>query len=138
MNIKIIIFTLLMSLLPMICAFSQSTYPKMTNDSLIIITPIQLKKTNLIFLEHAKLLTINTELNKQIDNYSKINQNYKQVDSLRTIQLNMCTQDIKSKNIQLLDLTSKINKQKKKGKIKNGIIISLAITTVLGILFGLK
>lgn len=110
----------------------------MTNDSLIIITPIQLKKTNLIFLEHAKLLTINTELNKQIDNYSKINQNYKQVDSLRTIQLNMCTQDIKLKNVQLLDLTSKINKQKKKSKIKNSIIISLAITTVLGILFGIK
>ena len=110
----------------------------MTNDSLIIITPIQLKKTNLIFLEHAKLLTINAELNKQIDNYSKINQNYKQVDSLRIIQLNMCTQDIKLKDVQLLDLTSKINKQKKKGKIKNGIMISLAITTALGILFGIK
>lgn len=36
-------------------SFSQTTFPNMTKDSLIVITPLQLKKTNLIFIEHAYL-----------------------------------------------------------------------------------
>lgn len=38
-----------------ISSSSQTTYPRMTKDSLIVITPLQLKKTNLIFVEHARM-----------------------------------------------------------------------------------
>lgn len=38
-----------------ISSFSQSTYPRITKDSLIVITPLQLKKTNLIFVEHSRM-----------------------------------------------------------------------------------
>ena len=35
-------------------SFSQTTYPKIVQDSLIVITPQQLKQTNLIFTQHDK------------------------------------------------------------------------------------
>lgn len=38
-----------------ISSSSQTTYPRMTKDSLIVITPLQLKKTNIIFVEHARM-----------------------------------------------------------------------------------
>ena len=34
---------------------SQNMYPKLVDDSLVVITPQQLKASNLIFLEHKKL-----------------------------------------------------------------------------------
>lgn len=57
------------------------------NDSVIGITPIQLKTTNLIFVEHEKLLKENSLLKIQLDNYIKDNQLLTQTDSIRTIQL---------------------------------------------------
>lgn len=57
------------------------------NDSVIGITPIQLKTTNLIFVEHKKLLKENSLLKIQLDNYTKDNQLLTQTDSIRTIQL---------------------------------------------------
>lgn len=57
------------------------------NDSVIGITPIQLKTTNLIFVEHEKLLKENSLLKIQLDNYTKDNQLLTQTDSIRTIQL---------------------------------------------------
>lgn len=57
------------------------------NDSVIGITPIQLKTTNLIFVEHEKLLKENSLLKIQLDNYVKDNQLLTQTDSIRTIQL---------------------------------------------------
>lgn len=47
--------------------FSQNTYPKIVQDSLIAITPQQLKLTNCIFLEHQKLRFELIELNKKIE-----------------------------------------------------------------------
>lgn len=52
---KSLLILLISLLLPML-SFSKDTYPKIVADSLIVITPIQLKQTNLIFLEHAKLI----------------------------------------------------------------------------------
>lgn len=47
-------------------SFSQTIYPKLTQDSLIVITPTQLKKTNLIFLEHQKLKLEIPQLERKI------------------------------------------------------------------------
>ena len=43
---------------------SQNMYPKLVDDSLVVITPQQLKASNLIFLEHKKLKLERFELNK--------------------------------------------------------------------------
>ena len=48
---KILLLSVINLFLTTYC-FSQTTYPKIIKDSLLVITPIQLKNTNLIFLEH--------------------------------------------------------------------------------------
>ena len=50
---KILLILLISLFLPML-SFSQTTYPKIVQDSLIVITPQQLKQTNLIFTQHDK------------------------------------------------------------------------------------
>lgn len=61
----------------MTSSFSQTTYPRLINDSLILITAEQLKATNLVFLENSTLKTINSELTSQVAGY----------DSLYTLEL---------------------------------------------------
>ena len=77
----VILFSII--LLQTTTSFSQIIW----NDSVIGITPIQLKTTNLIFVEHEKLLKENSLLKIQLDNYTKDNQLLTQTDSIRTIQL---------------------------------------------------
>ena len=60
---------------------SQNMYPKLINDSLVVITPQQLKASNLIFLEHKKLKLERFELNKQLASYELL------TDSIRLQQL---------------------------------------------------
>lgn len=67
----------------MILCSSQNTYPKILNDSLIVITNDQLKQTNLIFVEHSKFKEENRELYNQLNNYNALIDNYKQIDSLQ-------------------------------------------------------
>lgn len=80
---KRIVISFLIILLQTTTSFSQIIW----NDSVIGITPIQLKTTNLIFVEHEKLLKENSLLKIQLDNYIKDNQLLTQTDSIRTIQL---------------------------------------------------
>lgn len=80
---KRIVILFLIILLQTTTSFSQIIW----NDSVIGITPIQLKTTNLIFVEHEKLLKENSLLKIQLDNYVKDNQLLTQTDSIRTIQL---------------------------------------------------
>ena len=57
-------------------SISQNTYyPKIiinNTDTLVIITPIQLKTTNYIFAEHNKFKLENIQLNNQIISYKNI------------------------------------------------------------------
>lgn len=66
---------------------SQNMYPKLVNDSLVVITPQQLKASNLIFLEHKKLKLERFELNKQLTSYELLTANYAKTDSIRLQQL---------------------------------------------------
>lgn len=66
---------------------SQSMYPKLVDDSLVVITPQQLKASNLIFLEHKKLKLERFELNKQLTSYELLTANYAKTDSIRLQQL---------------------------------------------------
>lgn len=66
---------------------SQNMYPKLVDDSLVVITPQQLKVSNLIFLEHKKLKLERFELNKQLTSYELLTANYAKTDSIRLQQL---------------------------------------------------
>ena len=50
----------------------------MTEDSLIVITPIQLKQTNLIFVEHSMLKLEVEILGRKVDIQEKLNENLSQ------------------------------------------------------------
>lgn len=52
-----------------------------------MITPQQLKASNLIFLEHKKLKLERFELNKQLASYELLTANYAKTDSIRLQQL---------------------------------------------------
>lgn len=80
---KRIVILFCISLLTVILCSSQNTYPKILNDSLIVITNDQLKQTNLIFVEHSKFKEENRELYNQLNNYNALIDNYKQIDSLQ-------------------------------------------------------
>lgn len=66
---------------------SQNMYPKLVDDSLVVITPQQLKASNLIFLEHKKLKLERFELDKQLTSYELLTANYAKTDSIRLQQL---------------------------------------------------
>lgn len=83
------------------------------NDSVIGITPIQLKTTNLIFVEHEKLLKENSLLKIQLDNYIKDNQLLTQTDSIRTIQLKGY-KDLDTQNKKQIEQLNKDLSRKKK------------------------
>ena len=78
---------LLISLLPLMHLSSQNMYPKLVDDSIVVITPQQLKASNLIFLEHKKLKLERFELNKQLTSYELLTANYAKTDSIRLQQL---------------------------------------------------
>ena len=66
---------------------SQNMYPKLVDDSLVVITPQQLKASNLIFLEHKKLKLERFELKKHLSSYELLTANYAKTDSIRLQQL---------------------------------------------------
>ena len=98
-------------------------------DSIIIVTPIQLKNTNLIFAEHDKLLKENSLLKSQIDNYKEDNKLLMQSDSIKDLEIN-CYSNI---NKELNNSLQKKNKSLLLWKI-GGITVS----TSLLILFLIK
>lgn len=80
-------------LIPITC-ISQNTYKVSVEDSIIVITPTQLKQTNLIFNEHNKLLKENKVQQNIISDYSKIIVNYETLDSLNNMKINSYQQEI--------------------------------------------
>lgn len=82
-----------------------------------MITPQQLKHTNLIFLEHRKLSKEVDLLIQQVNGLETINKNLAVADSLRLSQLNRCMlqadlndQVISSLNLQLTKKEKRIKK----------------------------
>ncbi len=136
MNIKKSIFVLVMSLLPTIFCFSQTILKnKKQEDSLVTITATQLKQTNIVFLEHNKLLNQNKEYQKQIDYLENIHRNYLTVDSLRVKQLIVYNDALVSKQDSINNLNKSLQKSKKRNRIKNFFIGGVAsIAAIIGII----
>lgn len=123
------IILLVLSLLTAIASFTQTTYPKNLNDSLVVITAEQLKQTNLIFIEHDHLTKENVLLKSKINLQDSLIYNYSQIDSIQKNNIIKLTDQVNFAN-------SKINRLEKQFKIYKPVayISSGALITTLLIL----
>ena len=112
-------------MLMMITCFSSTIY----KDSIIVITPTQLKNTNLIFAEHSKLLKENSLLKRQIENYKEDNKLLIKSDSVRCLEINYYSDINKELNNSL---------QKKNKSLFLWKIGGVTVSTTLLILFLFK
>lgn len=120
----------------MTACFSQNIYPRILNDSLIVISPTQLKQTNLIFLEHNKLILENQELKSQLNNYSDLVSNYQTNDSIKNTQISLLRSNLDKYNTIIETQNTQIKKLRSSNKLYKGITIgSFAISFGLLILF---
>lgn len=118
---------LLIIILATITCSSSNTLIITPQDSIVSITAQQLKYTNLIFIEHKKLLEENSLLHKQINNYQLEVKTLEQIDSIRKSQI--INERILYEN-QIKDLTSKKNKTITLWKI-GGITVSASLVLLL-------
>lgn len=116
---------LFISLLIPILSFSQDTY-QTTKDSLIVITPKQLKITNLIFAEHSELKKEQPLLKLQIEGLEKIIDNYTIQDSIRTAEIATYEEKVASDQ-------KKIKKVKNKLNLSSGLNLGLFVGLILAI-----
>jgi len=110
---KQFVIALLLSLLTPIVSVSQNTYPSITTDSLVVITPDQLKTANLIFNEHEMLIEKVGLLNSQVNTLTEINKLYSTQDSIRSRELDL----YKGAYQDGLDRYTKLNKKYKVSKV---------------------
>lgn len=106
---KRLLMLLIVIILGKTTSFSLTTLNGIENDSIVTLTPSQLKETNLIFAEHRKLLSENKLLKDQINNYKEDNQLLIKSDSLRLLQIDLyknwnesLNKSLKKKNKSLL------------------------------------
>lgn len=106
---RFVILSLLITLVR-ITSFSQITL----TDSIVCITPEQLKITNLIFAEHSKLKQENYLLYKQVDAYRLDNQ---YLDSINQLQLQKYNDIVSSYESQITDLNRSLEDSNRSVKI---------------------
>lgn len=77
----------LITLLMTISSFSSTISREIEADSTVLITPNELKETNLIFAEHSKLLVENELLGEQVESLEQDICLLQEVDSIRCQQI---------------------------------------------------
>lgn len=129
---RITILFLTILLVRTIC-FSSNTSGAIRQGSTVSITSDQLKYTNLIFIEHKKLLEENKLLLQQVQNY-KVKTNYLlTTDSLRVAQISNYKLINREHSIQIENLNKTIKKKDRAvtcWKI-GGITVSVALVLFL-------
>lgn len=102
-------------------------------DSIVFITPKQLKYTNLIFVEHKKLIEENKLLANQVKNYQLKTDNLVKSDSLKTSQINSYQHINEVYSNKIEDLNKTIKKKDKYAKYWKigGITVSLGLVLFL-------
>lgn len=117
-------------------AFSQTTYPKVTKDSLVVITQTQLRKTNLIFLEHRALKAELLELRKQTIDYTELINQYRESEHNRKLQVDSLmvgyTNSQSTIQVQSMLIDKQSNKLKRIKKVAiGGVTLSAALLITL-------
>ena len=118
------LLTILFGIILMTTTISSQPISK---DTVVVITPIQLKTANLIFAEHEMLLKKVPLLESKITNLETINSNWSQVDSLRSNQVTMYKEAlaVKDKDLKRLNKSLKTVKYAASGSIITTIILAL-------------
>lgn len=118
---------------------SQNTYPKLVNDSLVVITPQQLKATNLVFLEHKKFKLEIPELKRQITSYESLINSYERNDSVKNAQINRLILHAQASEQVMQNQLREINKLESKKKLYKGLTVGgVTVSVVLLITLLLK
>lgn len=128
-----ILIILLISIFPKILCFSQTTYPRIISDSLIVITPSQLKQTNLIFAEHQKLKSLNIQLDSKYTIQEEISSILNQSTIVKDLQITNL-QAINSINkTTLLNTNKELSQYKRRQKLLviGGCTIGASLTLLL-------
>lgn len=107
----VILFCLI--LLTTITCFSQNILVNESNDTVVLITPQQLKETNLIFAEHQKLLVEKKLLLNQLNNYKLDNDLLSYSDSIKSLQVDNYKNLANSYSIQIEELNQEVQKKNK-------------------------
>ena len=118
------LLTILFGIILMTTTISSQPISK---DTVVVITPIQLKTANLIFADHEMLLKKVPLLESKITNLETINSNWSQVDSLRSNQVTMYKEAlaVKDKDLKRLNKSLKTVKYAASGSIITTIILAL-------------
>ena len=128
-----ILVILLISIFQKTLCFSQTIYPKIVSDSLVLITSSQLKQTNLIFAEHQKLKSINTQLDTKFNLQEEISSMLNQSTIIKDLQIaNLETINDINKST-LLSVNKELIQYKKKQKLLviGGCTISASLALLL-------
>ena len=128
-----ILVILLISIFQKTLCFSQTIYPKIVSDSLVLITSSQLKQTNLIFAEHQKLKSINVQLDAKFDLQEEISSIFNQSAMIKDLQIaNLETINDINKST-LLSINKKLIQYKKRQKLLviGGCTISASLALLL-------
>lgn len=107
---RITILFLTILLVRTIC-FSSNTSEAIRQGSIVSITSDQLKYTNLIFIEHKKLLEENKLLLQQVQNYKVKTDYLLTTDSLRVAQISNYKLMNREYSIQIENLNKTIKKK---------------------------
>ena len=128
-----ILVILLISIFQKTLCFSQTIYPKIVSDSLVLITSSQLKQTNLIFAEHQKLKSINVQLDAKFDLQEEISSIFNQSAMIKDLQIaNLETINDINKST-LLSVNKELIQYKKRQKLLviGGCTISASLALLL-------
>ena len=128
-----ILVILLISIFQKTLCFSQTIYPRIVSDSLILITSSQLKQTNLIFAEHQKLKSINTQLDTKFNLQEEISSMLNQSTIIKDLQIaNLETINDINKST-LLSVNKELIQYKKRQKLLviGGCTISASLALLL-------
>lgn len=113
--------------------FSQTIYPRIVSDSLVLITSSQLKQTNLIFAEHQKLKSMNVQLDAKFDLQEKISSIFNQSAMIKDLQIANLEAINDINKSTLLNINKELNQYKKKQKLLviGGCTISASLALLL-------
>ena len=128
-----ILIILLISIFQKTLCFSQTIYPRIVSDSLILITSSQLKQTNLIFAEHQKLKSMNVQINTKFGLQEEISSMFNQSAMIKDLQIaNLETINDINKST-LLNINRELNQYKKRQKLLviGGCTISASLALLL-------
>ena len=128
-----ILIILLISIFPKILCFSQTTYPRIVSDSLVLITSSQLKQTNLIFVEHQKLKSMNIQLDVKFNLQEEISSLFNQSTMIKDLQIANLEAINDINKSTLLNTNKELNQYKKKQKLLviGGCTIGVSLTLLL-------